>query len=73
MVSFFNFIEFPLKIKKLTNTPKPIHNSEQNTNKTSYLCVEEFHTPHVLSLYNFIYDPTERIYVIENGNNIHPI
>jgi hypothetical protein len=41
--------------KKLTNTFKLLHRNEQNTHKTSYLGVEEFHTPQALSLSIFIY------------------
>jgi hypothetical protein len=45
-----------LKKKNLTNTFKVKHKSTQNTNKTSYLGVEEFNPPHALSLRIFIYD-----------------
>ncbi len=37
-------------MKKLTNTYKIIHRSEQNTNKISCLYGEEFHTLLALSL-----------------------
>jgi hypothetical protein len=42
--------DFSLVIKKIHQHIKTSHRNEQNTNETSYLDVEEFHTPHALSL-----------------------
>ncbi len=42
-----------INIEKLTNTFKLVHRNKQNTSETSYLGMEEFHTPHALSLYIF--------------------
>jgi hypothetical protein len=47
---FSIFIEFLIKMKKVTNTFKLRHKNEQNTNKNSCLEEEEFHTPPSLSL-----------------------
>jgi hypothetical protein len=48
---FFISNENPIKIEKLTNTFKLLHKNEHNANETSYLGVEEFHTPLALSLH----------------------
>jgi hypothetical protein len=40
-----------MNMKKLTNTFKPTHRNEQNTNKTSRLHMDEFHALYELSLY----------------------
>jgi hypothetical protein len=40
--------------KNLTNTYKLTHRNEQIRSKTTYLDVEEFHTPHALSLCIFL-------------------
>ncbi len=50
-------------MKLLTNTYKLIYRNEQNTNETSCLEVEGFHTQHVLSLhisYLWYYSATSR-------------
>jgi hypothetical protein len=49
------FLIFKENLKKLTNTYKLIHRNKENTNKTSYLGVEEFHTTHALSFFISIY------------------
>jgi hypothetical protein len=52
-------------MRKLTNTYKLTHENEHNTKETSYLDVEEFPTPHALSLYIF--------YLWWNGNSHNKI
>jgi hypothetical protein len=37
------------KLRKLTNTFKPIHRNQLNRRKTLHLGVEEFHAPHASS------------------------
>jgi hypothetical protein len=47
---FLFLSKFLKKLNYFTNTHKLIHRNEQNTNKISYLDMEDFTTPHVLSL-----------------------
>jgi hypothetical protein len=44
----------------LTNTFKLVHKNEQNTNETSDLVLEEFHSLHALSLHIFIYKNSKK-------------
>ncbi len=51
-------------MKKLTNTFKHTHRNEHNTNKTSYLGVEEFYAQHALSSFFFLSMPKYSIQTI---------
>jgi hypothetical protein len=61
LVGFFHFDRNFLKIGQMSPTHSNLHTeNEQNTNRTSYLRVEEFLTLHVLSL--SIFHPSKNLF-----------
>jgi hypothetical protein len=50
-----NLDKFSIEMIKANQHNQAKYSKEQNTNKISYLGVQELHTPHASSLYIFIY------------------